>query len=357
MTKKTIDNNDNIYLVTLPGRDRLYIRDGEKRISTRQKDRGAATQVMREYIERKMRSEEIEQAQSVATAKLNDILNVWRDDRQNRNPGTWNNKWKYIYQRFHSYAGETPLSGIDKEWAEDYEEWRYADDVMEPTVRQELQVILTAWRLGLDARVTNLPVPGIELPDPSAVKDLFLTHEEADRLIAAAKNDYMRIFIRLGLQTAGRHAALLQLTWSRVDLDAGTVDLRAPVVRIPTRGRRGKAPKQKHRALVRIAGKLIEELREAREKSVSDYVVEFRGRGLKSVKNGFRETAVAAGLNSDEVTPHILRHTAITWLMMAGEPIYSVAKFAGHQSPTMIEKRYGHHHPNYQGEMAQILAR
>lgn len=355
MTKKKADETP--YLVRVPGRDAWHIRHGKKRTSTGEKERGPATQALIEYIDRQKRRDEIEQAQSVATAKLGDILNVWRGERQARNPESWADKWQYIDNRFRAYAGETALSEIDKIWAEDYEEWRYSDGVKGPTVRQELQVILTAWRLGLDARATNLAVPSIELPDPSAVKDLFLTHDEADRLIAAAKNDYMRIFIKLALQTAGRHTALLQLTWSRVDLEAGTVDLRVPVVRMPTRGRRGKPPKKKPRALVRIAGELIEELRAAREKSVSEFVVEFRGRGLKSVKNGFRETAVAAGLDPEDVTPHILRHTAITWLMMSGQPIYSVAKFSGHQSIKMIEQRYGHHHPDYQGDLAQVLAR
>lgn len=350
-------SDDTPYLVRVPGRDAWHIRHCKKRVSTGEKERGPATQALIDYIARHERAAEIEQAQSVAAAKFSDILDVWRDDRQTRNPESWKNKWKYIDRRLRGYAGETALSGIGKEWAQDYEEWRYADGVMQPTVRQELQVVLTAWRLGLDARVTNLQVPGIELPDPSAVKDLFLSHDEADRLIAAAKSDYMRIFIRLGLQTAGRHAALLQLTWSRVDLEAGTVDLRAPVVLMPARGRRGRPTKQKPRALVRIAGDLIDELREARERSVSEYVVEFRGRGLKNVKNGFRETVIAAGLDPDDVTPHILRHTAITWLMMSGQPIYSVAKFAGHQSIKMIEQRYGHHHPDYQGDLAQVLAR
>ncbi len=354
MTKKS---DDTPYLVKVPGRAAWHIRDGEKRFSTRKKDRGPATQALLEYIERRKRAAEIEHEQSVATAKLNDILDVWSKDRQSRNPGSWKNKWQYIDYRLRSYAGETPLTGIDREWAQSYEEWRYAEGVMEPTVRQELQVILTAWRLGLDEKVTNLAIPKINLPDASLVKDLFLTHGEANRLIAAAKHDYMRIFICLGLQTAGRHAALLQLTWSRVDLEAGTVDLRAPIIRMPGRARQGKPVKQKPRAHVRIAGELIDELRMAKERSVSDFVVEFRGRGLKSIKNGFRETAISAGLDPEEVTPHILRHTAITWLMLAGEPIYSVAKFAGHKSTKMIEERYGHHHPDYQGSIANRLAR
>jgi Phage integrase family len=52
-----------------------------------------------------------------------------------------------------------------------------------------------------------------------------------------------------------------------------------------------------------------------------------------------------AGLGPD-VTPHVLRHTAATWLMQAGTDPWEAAGFLGMTVETLIG-RYGHHHPDY----------
>jgi len=49
---------------------------------------------------------------------------------------------------------------------------------------------------------------------------------------------------------------------------------------------------------------------------------------------------------ADAVTPHVLRHTFVTWAMQRGEPIWIVAGKAG-MDPAMIERTYGHHSPEY----------
>ena len=60
-----------------------------------------------------------------------------------------------------------------------------------------------------------------------------------------------------------------------------------------------------------------------------------------------------AGLR-DKVTPHTLRHTAATWLMQRGVPIWEAAGFLG-MSPEVLQDTYGHHHPDYlQGAASAI---
>ena len=55
------------------------------------------------------------------------------------------------------------------------------------------------------------------------------------------------------------------------------------------------------------------------------------------------------------VTPHILRHTAVTWMIMAGVPMAMVARYAA-MSLNMVEKRYGHHSPDWLRQAAEALA-
>jgi integrase len=53
--------------------------------------------------------------------------------------------------------------------------------------------------------------------------------------------------------------------------------------------------------------------------------------------------------------PHVLRHTAVTWMVQENVPMQMIARFAG-VSVAMIEKRYGHHSPDYLRQAANALA-
>ena len=55
-----------------------------------------------------------------------------------------------------------------------------------------------------------------------------------------------------------------------------------------------------------------------------------------------------------KVIPHTLRHTAATWLMQRGVPIWQAAGYLG-MSAEMVERTYGHHHPEYMRAAAQAI--
>lgn len=56
------------------------------------------------------------------------------------------------------------------------------------------------------------------------------------------------------------------------------------------------------------------------------------------------------------VIPHTLRHTAATWLMQSGVPIWEAAGFLAMRSET-LQRVYGHHHPDYQRVAAEAIGR
>ena len=78
---------------------------------------------------------------------------------------------------------------------------------------------------------------------------------------------------------------------------------------------------------------------------IASCFVEFNGKPVSSVKTGFRSAVRLAGLTG-RVTPHTLRHTAATWLMQRGVPIWEAAGFLG-MSPEVLQETYGHHHPDF----------
>ena len=57
----------------------------------------------------------------------------------------------------------------------------------------------------------------------------------------------------------------------------------------------------------------------------------------------FARAVVRAGLDPDKVTPHTMRHTAITRLVKAGVDLPTIQKISGHKTLSMV-LRYVHIH-------------
>ena len=58
------------------------------------------------------------------------------------------------------------------------------------------------------------------------------------------------------------------------------------------------------------------------------HVVTFRGNRLDNIKRGIARAAQRAAL--ENVTPHVLKHTAVTWAIMRGLEVEDVAQFFRH---------------------------
>ncbi|WP_372918735.1 tyrosine-type recombinase/integrase [Sandarakinorhabdus sp.] len=183
-------------------------------------------------------------------------------------------------------------------------------------------------------------IPTVEAPRATPPRARWLSREEAGRLIAACLMPHVRLFVALGLYTAARSGAVLALTWPQVDLHAGLIYL-------------GAGTGNKRRAVVPIADALRPYLTEARAGATCAAVIEHAGRPVASIKTGFMAAAARAELPG--VTPHILRHTACTWMVIAGVPPGEVARFAG-MTEKMVETVYGKHSPDYLRRAAAALS-
>jgi integrase len=94
-------------------------------------------------------------------------------------------------------------------------------------------------------------------------------------------------------------------------------------------------------------------LRRARKRGTDlGYVLHRNGDRILDVKKGFAAACKRAGLEG--VTPHTLRHTAATWLMQRGTPIWETAGYLS-MSEKMLRDVYGHHHPDFQKAAAENI--
>lgn len=167
----------------------------------------------------------------------------------------------------------------------------------------------------------------VSAPPP---RDLWLTRQQVQTLIDAAKAPHMKLFILMAVTTAARSGAILDLKWSQVDFEKRLIDF-------------GRGWGNKRRAVVPINDDLYESLKNAKELAQCDHVIEYHSRQVASVKSGFRRLCKGCGI---EASPHVLRHTAATWLVTDGVPLAEVARLLGDSEKT-VEKVYGKHAPDY----------
>ena len=235
-----------------------------------------------------------------------------------------------------------------------YAEKRGREDVGDGTVRREIAVLRAALHWATRQQPPWIDrAPYIEAPPAPAPRDRWLSRAEVGRLVAAATRPHLRLFVLLAYHTAARAGAILDLTWDRVDLDAARIAYDRP----------GRQRTKKRRATVPVNAPLASALETARgvateEKDEagrpqSPHVIQFHGKPVRSVKKAFGEACRRAGI--EDCSPHTLRHTAATHMVMAGVPLAQIARLLGDTEAT-IERVYAKHAPNYLEDAVNALA-
>lgn len=191
------------------------------------------------------------------------------------------------------------------------------------------------WALGDKA-------PKVERPPKPAPRERYLTGAEIGRLLTVNMAPHIRLAILLMLSTAGRVGAILELQWDRVSFERGLVDLRVNA----TGPRKG-------RAVVPMNKGLRAALTVAREAALTEYVIEWAGEPVKSIKTGFNAAVRSAGL--DGVSPHTLRHTSAVTLATGGVPMSKISQYLGHSNTAVTERVYARFAPDHMRQEAELL--
>lgn len=220
-----------------------------------------------------------------------------------------------------------------------YEAGRSGKNFTDATGRRELETLQAA--LNHDVREERIPyAPNISFPNKADPKQDWLTRSELARLIWAARQEsqskwHLTWFIVLSYYSGQRKEAVLSHTWDQIDLKGGIIDWQ-PAGRAQTNKRR---PKQPMDCRIRLFYKLL-----ARRGTDNGYVLHRNQKQIKDIKKSFAGAVRRAGLR--HMTPHILRHTAITHTLQGGVSIWETAGFFGVSAKT-IEAVYGHHASGY----------
>lgn len=313
-------------LVKHRGQYSLAYGNPRKRIATGQNDRGRAEAVAGEIWRRINRP---------AQERVSDLWQTYRQDRlaSGGSKSRIDSLWKNLEPHFGYKLGKS----VTKQDCRDYAAHRKRLGKSPSTIKTELEALRAClrWHYGKEA-------PIIVAPAPSKPRERYLTQEEARRLLAAIETPHVRLFVTLALSTGARMGAILDLTWDRVDFAHGTIDF------MPA----GRDKSNKRRTVVPMNAKAREALKEARDGALTDYVIEYAGKPVASVK---RAIAAAAKRSGVQCSPHVFRHSAAVWMAQADVPMQKIAQMLGHTSTRVTEATYARYSPRFMADAAAAL--
>lgn len=244
--------------------------------------------------------------------------------------------WKQAKDTF----GHLRPDQITRDLCRIYRDKRYAAGRKPNTVRKELEVVRAALNFHKRGAAAVF-----ELPPPPPPKERYLSRTEARALLKGARRfPHVRAFIALSLATGARQSALLELTWERVDFARRRITLPLGDADDEQRKRRATVPMNK---------RAYRYLRVLSEAKTCDHVIEWGGHRVLSIKKGFKAAADRGGLA--DVSPHILRHTAASWMAESGVDMFRISRYLGHSDTKVTERRYAKLHPDFLADAAKAL--
>lgn len=225
----------------------------------------------------------------------------------------------------------------------DYKRKRREKGRKEATIAKELLLLSAAINHAKSEKgwVISNPITG-RVPVASRKAPRWFTHDEAKALLASAGElkvgKHFVDFLELGLATGMRTGEMLGMTWERVHFDQRLVLLDLG----DQKAKRFDSVPLNETALAVLRRRLV-----IRQKHCprSEWVFcHHDGTRIQSVKKAFRSACTKAKLK--RASPHSLRHTFTSWLVMAGVPMRTVADLCRHKDirTTML---YAHLSPEH----------
>ena len=356
------------------------IRDGARKFSTGKaaEDRAGAEQALRDYLADKYQPNRT-RGRSADQILIADVLQIYLEDVACKHGREYETKQRVL--ALDAWWGDRTLAQVTGKTCREYVRYRTSQPWKasrpESTGRPPRMVTSTAPRrelADLRAAINHhrreglcYEVVSVVLPEAMPARERWLTRSEAARLLWAAWRARVAVpgrekkravgkhvarFILVGLYTGTRSAAICGAALAPaigrgyIDLDHGVFYRRAS----------GERETKKRRPPVRLPFRLLAHMRRWQRLGIAKHaVVEWDGKPVEDVRRSFAAAVRKAGLGP-EVTPHILRHTCATWLMQNGADRWHAAGFLG-MSVDMLERVYGHHHPDHQASAVDALGR
>ncbi len=251
--------------------------------------------------------------------------------------------YRHYLERFIEFAGDIPVDTITTELIRKYRLWlnRYANDNGDDlaTITQSYHLIAMRGFLHYLSRrnIPSLTPEKIELPKVARKQVTFLHFDEIERMLAAIPSD--------DTEQNLRDRAILELLFSSglrvselVNLDRGHINIKRREFTV-----RGKGQKDRPIFISVRAAHVVQEYLHKRLDNLPPLFLnysrntvvsnggDYRRLTPRSIQRIIEKYAKLAGITK-HVSPHTMRHSFATDLLMNGADIRSVQTMLGHSS-------------------------
>lgn len=299
---------------------------GRRRISTGTADLGHARAIADQIFHK---------LHAPVSERVSDLWRLYLADRRKdgKDVTRQENAWKRLEPEFGHRLG----TDINKDDCRAYSKLRERLGAAPGTVATELQYLRACLNLRY-GRGHNR----VWIPTGSPPRDRYLSREELEQLLEHVSTPHVRLFIILAITTGARMGALVDLRWDQVDFKHRTINFNAP----------GREQSNKRRAEVPLNARAYQALAEASRGALTEWVIEWDGKRVKSIKKAIR---MAATRSKVRCSPHVFRHTAGVWMAQADVPMQKIAQFMGHTSTRVTERTYARYSPSFMKDAAAAL--
>jgi integrase len=269
--------------------------------------------------------------------------------RANCKPSTQVSRWSVLERHLLPSFGDLALSAVDVARIERYKMTKLGEGLSARSINLHLSTLSKCLHDAIAWGVL-VAAPGIKRLRQSRFQFDFLSHDEADVLVAAMAEGHWQRMITLALNTGLRIGELLGLQWNDVDTDARQMVVRRSIVN----GIIGTTKTNRERQLPLSTAAIA-----ALAASPRDHLLVFhRGDGAPltygMAQYMIERAWMRAGLRP--VTWHVMRHTFASWLVADGVPLPVVQGLLGHTSIEMT-MRYSHLAPSTFRSAIDVLER
>ncbi len=292
-------------------------------------------------------------------AKIGDLAQQYFADRkkEGKNVAGISNSWKALKETFEHLSPEDinrPMivEGEERTVCHKYARQRQLAGLSRESIHHELNCLRTIMNWAAKPGRKLIPAQiGVWVPPRGRPRRNELSPVQFVGLLQECRAPHLKLFVWLAIFTAQRKAAILELTWDRVDFAKRTIDFRVDDADrniLDTSGKKG-------RAFVDMPDSLYRIMHEAFTWRRTDYVIEYAGAPIKDIKTALNQALRRAGIKGRFIGSHSLRRSVATWLADKSVDMRQIQKLCGHEHIDTTSGWYAGQSAGYLTDAVNIL--
>ena len=287
-----------------------------------------------------------------------DFLKIWIDDIQHRlQPNTFEYYSKVIEKHLHPYFKELSISLADLEYRHLKQYYNHKGESLSVnTLKKHHTMIKQTLRKAVqDGLILSNPADNVRFGKMKRFEGNFLTIEQGNILLEAAKGKSIEPCIILAMMYGLRRSEIAGLKWSAIDFGSNIISINHVRTRYSTEIAKDETKNKTSNRILPLNNTVKNYLRQLQKRQIeeklllgsvyenTEYVCRWaNGRAMKCeyFSKAFKRLLTESGL--PDIRLHDLRHTCASYMLKKGCTMKEVSDWLGHSDIGTTMNIYAH---------------